>query len=165
MKTRWLLAIFTLLLFSAVLAQDDMLPYQNPDLPIEERVSDLLERMTLEEKIGQMTLIEKDSIGPDAVTQYFIGAVLSGGGGYPRGNNTVEGWAEMVHGYQDAALATRLAIPMIYGVDAVHGHSNLFGAVIFPHNIGLGATRNAELVEEIGRVTAREMIATGIYWN
>ncbi|MFW5772726.1 MAG: glycoside hydrolase family 3 protein, partial [Phototrophicaceae bacterium] len=170
MKIRWLLAILTLLLLSSapahnVLAQDDVLPYQNPDLPIEERVNDLLERMTLEEKIGQMTLIEKNSIDPDAVTQYYVGAILSGGGGYPTGNNTVEGWTDMVHAYQDAALATRLAIPMIYGVDAVHGHSNLYGAVIFPHNIGLGATRNPDLLEAIGRVTAREMIATGIYWN
>lgn len=165
MKIRWLLIVLAFLSLSAVVAQDEVLPYLNPDLPVEERVIDLLERMTLEEKIGQMTLIEKDSIQPDAVTRYHIGAILSGGGGYPTGNNTVEGWTDMVHAYQDAALATRLAIPMIYGVDAVHGHSNLFGAVVFPHNIGLGAARNPQLVEEIGRVTAREMIATGIYWN
>jgi beta-glucosidase len=71
----------------------------------------------------------------------------------------------MVHAYQDAALATRLGIPLLYGVDAVHGHANLAGAVVFPHNVGLGAAASAELVEEIARVTAREMIATGIYWN
>lgn len=165
MKMHLLLISILLIFVTSAQAQDDLLPYQNPDLPIEERVTDLLERMTLEEKIGQMTLIEKNSIDPDAVTEYHIGAVLSGGGGYPDGNNTVEGWTSMVHDYQDAALATRLAIPMIYGVDAVHGHSNVYGAVVFPHNIGLGATRNAELVEQIGRVTALEMIATGIYWN
>lgn len=165
MKLRLCLITLLFVFLTGALAQDAGLPYQNPDLPIEERVNDLLGRMTLEEKIGQMTLIEKNSIRPDAVTQYFIGAVLSGGGGYPAGANTPEGWMTMVHGYQDAALATRLGIPVIYGVDAVHGHSNVFGAVVFPHNIGLGAARNAELVEQIGRITAIEMIATGIYWN
>lgn len=165
MKIRLFLLTLFLFTFSVVIAQDETPAYLNPDLPIEDRVADLLGRMSLEEKIGQMTLIEKGSITPQAVAEYYIGAVLSGGGGYPIGDNTPEGWMEMVHAYQDAALSTPLQIPMIYGVDAVHGHSNLYGAVIFPHNIGLGATRNPELVEEIGRITAREMIATGIYWN
>ena len=140
-------------------------PYLNANLGIDARLADLLSRMTLEEKIGQMTLIEKGSIDPAGVERHGIGAVLSGGGGYPRGDNTVPGWAAMVHGYQDAALRTRLAIPVLYGVDAVHGHANVVGAVVFPHNVGLGAAANAELVEAIARVTAREMIATGIYWN
>lgn len=138
--------------------------YLNPDLPITDRVDDLLARMTLAEKIGQMTLIEKNSITPADVTTYAIGGLLSGGGGSPD-VNTPEAWAEMVDGFQAAALDTHLGIPMIYGVDAVHGHSNVVGAVIFPHNIGLGAANNPELMTEIGRVTALEMIATGIYWN
>jgi beta-glucosidase len=138
--------------------------YLNSDLPAEERAADLLSRMSLAEKIGQMTLIEKGSITPDAVYEYFIGGVLSGGGGTPR-ENTPEGWAAMVDAYQAAALDTPLGIPIIYGVDAVHGHNNLKGAVIFPHNIGLGATRDPELVREIARVTALEMAATNIYWN
>lgn len=138
--------------------------YLNSDLPAEERAADLLSRMSLAEKIGQMTLIETGSITPDAVYEFFIGGVLSGGGGTPR-ENTPEGWAEMVDAYQEAAMDTPLGIPIIYGVDAVHGHSNLRGAVIFPHNIGLGASRDAELVREIGRVTALEMVATNIYWN
>jgi beta-glucosidase len=99
------------------------------------------------------------------VARYGVGGVLSGGGGYPARNNTVAGWTAMVHAYQDAALSTRLAIPVLYGVDAVHGHANLAGAVVFPHNVGLGAAADAALVEEISRATAREMIATGIYWN
>ncbi|MFZ4816875.1 MAG: glycoside hydrolase family 3 N-terminal domain-containing protein, partial [Phototrophicaceae bacterium] len=165
MKLRLLALLVGLLTFTIAFAQDAPLPYQNPDLAVEERVADLLGRMTLEEKLGQMTLIEKGSIDPAAVTEYFIGGVLSGGGGYPTGNNSPEAWLAMVHAYQEAALATRLAIPMIYGVDAVHGHNNLSGAVIFPHNVGLGATRNPELVEQIGRITASEMIATGIYWD
>jgi len=139
-------------------------PYLDTSLSPEERARDLLERMTLEEKIGQMTLVEKGSISPADVTGYFIGGVLSGGGGSPL-SNTVERWAAMVDGYQRAALQTRLAIPIIYGVDAVHGHGNLKGAVIFPHNIGLGATGDADLVERVARATAAEMIATNIRWN
>ncbi|MEQ8676343.1 MAG: glycoside hydrolase family 3 N-terminal domain-containing protein [Aggregatilineales bacterium] len=161
------LNVALLLLISVGLsAQDDpdVLPYLNPDLSVEERVEDLLSRMSLEEKIGQMTLIEKNSITPEQLTEYFVGAILSGGGGYPR-PNTAESWYEMVSGFQDAALATPLQIPMLYGVDAVHGHNNVRNAVIFPHNVGLGATRNPELVEQIGRITALEMIGTGIYWD
>ncbi len=138
--------------------------YLNPNLPAADRAADLLSRMTLDEKIGQMTLIEKGSITPDAVHDYLIGGVLSGGGGTPR-ENTPTAWADMVDAYQAAALETRLGIPIIYGIDAVHGHSNLKGAVIFPHNIGLGATRDPDLVREIARVTAIEMAATNIHWN
>lgn len=164
MKVRLFILLLLLLLVQAP-AQAQTLPYHNPDLGVEERVADLLGRMSLAEKIGQMTLVEKGSIDPAAVERYAIGGVLSGGGGYPRNNNTVEGWAEMVNAYQDAALSTPLAIPMIYGVDAVHGHAALAGAVIFPHNIGLGAARNPQLVTDIARITAQEMVATGIYWN
>ena len=138
--------------------------YKDPKVPIEERVEDLLARMTLAEKIGQMTQVERNSIHNEDITTWFVGSLLSGGGGYPT-PNTPEAWADMVNGYQEYALQTRLGIPLIYGVDAVHGHGNLRGATIFPHNIGLGATRDPELVERIGRVTALEMIATGIYWN
>ncbi|HKY54901.1 MAG TPA: glycoside hydrolase family 3 N-terminal domain-containing protein [Anaerolineales bacterium] len=121
--------------------------------------------MTLDEKIGQMTQVEKDSIKPGDITKYFIGSILSGGGGSPNGNNTPEGWAAMIDGFQDEALATRLGIPIIYGVDAVHGHGNLYGATIFPHEIGLGAANDPQLVEAIGRATAIEMVATGARWN
>ncbi len=138
--------------------------YKQADLPIEERVPDLLERMTLEEKVGQMTLVEKGSIVEVDITQRAIGGLLSGGGGYPE-PNTPESWAQMVDSYQAYALKSHLGIPLIYGVDAVHGHSNVHGAVIFPHNVGLGAAGDAELMERIGRVTAAEMVATGIYWN
>jgi beta-glucosidase len=146
-------------------AQGSTPAYLDAGRDVEARVADLLARMTLEEKVGQMTLLEKGSVTPAEATRLALGGVLSGGGGYPTGDNSVSGWAAMVGAYQDAALATRLGIPLLYGVDAVHGHANLAGAVVFPHNVGLGAAGDAELVEAIARVTAREMIATGIYWN
>lgn len=139
-------------------------PYRNAALPIEARIDDLLGRMTLDEKIGQMTLVAQSAVSPSQVADNLIGAVLSGGGGAPD-PNTPQAWVDMTTEYQDAALSTRLGIPMLYGSDAVHGHSNLLGAVIFPHNIGLGATRSADLVERVGRATAIETAATGVFWN
>ncbi|NPV66037.1 MAG: hypothetical protein HPY64_02690 [Anaerolineae bacterium] len=140
--------------------------YRDSTASIDDRVEDLLARMTLAEKIGQMTLVEKNSIRRADITALGIGGLLSGGGGYPdRFNNTPEAWAEMVNSFQAEALRSRLGVPLIYGVDAVHGHNNVRGTVIFPHNIGLGAADDPALMEEIGRVTALEMIATGIYWN
>src|SRR6185503_1252831 len=132
--------------------------------PIAARVEELLKQMTLDEKIGQMTQVKKDSIRPGDITKYFIGSILSGGGGSPA-NNTVRDWYTMVEGFQNEALETRLGIPILYGVDAVHGHGNLLNATVFPHNIGLGAAHDPELMEKIGRATAEEMLATGIPWN
>ena len=138
--------------------------YTDPSSPVEKRIDDLLQRMTLEEKLGQMTQVEKDSIRPGDITKYYIGSILSGGGGSPE-ENTPQGWYGMVEGFQQEALATRLQIPILYGVDAVHGHGSLLKATVFPHNIGLGAANDPELVEQIGRATAEEMLATGIPWN
>ncbi|HSJ87418.1 MAG TPA: glycoside hydrolase family 3 N-terminal domain-containing protein [Anaerolineales bacterium] len=138
--------------------------YTNPLLPVEERVEDLLKHMTLDEKIGQMTQVEKNSIRPGDITKYFIGSILSGGGASPE-KNTPQEWYAMVEKFQQEAIATRLQIPILYGVDAVHGHGNLMNATIFPHNIGLGAGNDPELVEKIGRATAEEILATGIPWN
>ncbi len=139
--------------------------YPDPGRTPDERATDLLSRMTLEEKIGQMTQVEKNSIRPKAVRERFIGSVISGGGGYPAQGNDAANWLDMVSGYQEAAAGTRLGIPLLYGVDAVHGHNTLYGATIFPHNVGLGATHDPALVEQIGRATAVEMAATGIRWN
>ncbi len=139
-------------------------PYRQAAVPVAERVEDLLGRMTLAEKIGQMTLIEKNSIAAGDIAAFSLGGLLSGGGGSPE-ENTPEAWAEMVHGFQEEALGSRLGVPLLYGIDAVHGHNNVRGAVIFPHNVGLGAAGDPELMERIGQVTAAEMIATGIYWN
>ncbi|MGB1288309.1 MAG: glycoside hydrolase family 3 protein [Aggregatilineales bacterium] len=138
--------------------------YQDTTRTPEDRVNHLLNQMSLPEKIGQMTQVEKNSITPEDVTTYFIGSILSGGGGSPT-PNTAETWRQMVLTFINAALETPLAIPLIYGVDAVHGHSNVKDTVIFPHNIGLGATRNPDLIRQIAEATAREILATGVQWN
>lgn len=130
----------------------------------EERIEQLLAEMTLDEKVGQMTQALSSQVSPEDVSAYFIGSVLSGGSDNPY-PNTPESWADLYDGYQQAALSTRLGIPIIYGIDSVHGFSHTEGTTIFPHNIGLGATRNPELVKEIGRVTALEMAGTGIRWT
>jgi len=138
--------------------------YKKASAPVEQRVEDLLKRMTLREKIGQMTQIVKDVTHTGDVRDLTLGSVLSGGGGSPA-DNTPAGWANMVDSYQKEALATRLGIPMIYGVDSVHGHNNLKGATIFPHNIGLGAAGDADLVKRIGTAVAEETAATGVLWT
>jgi beta-glucosidase len=142
------------------------LPYENPRLPVHKRVDDLLSRMTLEEKVGQMTQTERYQVFDDEtpITEWALGSILSGGGSTPP-QNTPEAWADMVDRFQRAALNTRLGIPLIYGVDAVHGHGNLLGATVFPHNIGLGASRDTGLVRRIAEITAEETRATGPQWN
>lgn len=139
--------------------------YRNPRLSTPKRVADLLGRMTLAEKIGQMAQAERLDVDADTslITTYGIGSLLSGGGSTPT-PNTAEAWADMVDRYQRAALQTRLGIPLLYGVDSVHGHSNLVGATVFPHNIGLGATRDPRLVERIAEITAQETRASGPQW-
>lgn len=130
---------------------------------VDARVEGLLAQMTLAEKIGQMAQIEKNSITPEQVRDHAVGSVLSGGGGNPSPNTPAD-WARMVRDFQEAALQSRLGIPIWYGTDAVHGHNNVRGATIFPHNIGLGAARDADLVRRIAQVTAREMLATHANW-
>ncbi|HVS37336.1 MAG TPA: glycoside hydrolase family 3 N-terminal domain-containing protein [Gemmataceae bacterium] len=131
------------------------------------QAKDLLAKMTLDEKIGQMIQPDQGSLkDPADIEKYFLGSLLSGGGSGPKNKEdyTLKGWTDMVDGYQKHALKTRLGIPLLYGVDAVHGHHNVPGAVVFPHQIGLGCTRDAALVEKIERVTAEEVRATGINW-
>ncbi|MDX1675905.1 MAG: glycoside hydrolase family 3 N-terminal domain-containing protein, partial [Longimicrobiales bacterium] len=128
-------------------------------------VETILAGMTLAEKIGQMTQPELGAITPEEVTELFVGSVLSGGNADPEAGNSMEAWRDVYERYQAAAMETRLGIPILYGVDAVHGHSNVLGAVIFPHNIGLGATRDSALVRRTAEVTAVEMLATGVQWN
>jgi len=138
--------------------------YRDPSAAIEQRVADLLGRMTLAEKVGQMAQVQKNAIQKGDIAAKGIGSLLSGGGGSPQ-PNTPEKWLQMVNGFQAEALKSRLGIPLIYGVDAVHGHGNLKGATVFPQQIGLGAAGDPDLVQRIGRATAEEVAATGIHWN
>jgi len=141
------------------------LPYLNSGLPVKKRVADLLSRMSLAEKAGQMTQAERAAVtSPGDVAAYDLGSLISGGGSTPT-PNTAEGWAKMIDAFQLRARETRFQIPLIYGVDAVHGHNNLVGATIMPHNIGIGASRNPQLARRTGSVTAAEVRATGIPWD
>ncbi|XP_020211445.1 uncharacterized protein LOC109796189 [Cajanus cajan] len=145
-------------------SQAEYLKYKDPKLSLNVRIKDLLKRMTLEEKIGQMVQIERSVATPQVMKKYFIGSVLSGGGSVPATNATAESWVKMVNGIQNGSLSTRLGIPMIYGIDAVHGHNNVYKATIFPHNVGLGVTRDPVLIKKIGDATALEVRATGIQY-
>ncbi|CAL9041301.1 unnamed protein product [Musa banksii] len=151
-----------LLMCWAYIGEADYMKYKDPKQPINVRIKDLMDRMTLAEKIGQMTQIEREVASAQVMKNYFIGSVLSGGGSVPRPEASVADWVNMVNEFQKGSLSTRLGIPMIYGIDAVHGHNNVYKATIFPHNIGLGATRDPELVKRIGAATALEVRATGI---
>jgi len=139
--------------------------YREPSAPVADRVADLLERMTIEEKLGQMMQIDRRYLRDEAhLATFHLGSLFSGGGSAPEPNDA-KTWADMVDRYQRVALSTRLGIPLLYGTDAVHGHNNLYGATIFPHNIGLGAANDPELVRQIGEATAVEIRATGPRWT
>src|SRR3954469_13315204 len=139
--------------------------YRDASRPIGQRVTNLLRRMTLDEKIGQMTQAERASVDADTskITSDHLGSLLSGGGSVPSPNRP-RAWANMVDRYQTAALQTRLHIPLIYGIDTVHGDGNMYGATVFPHNIGLGATRDPALVRRVEHVAASETRSTGPQW-
>ncbi|WP_223189333.1 glycoside hydrolase family 3 N-terminal domain-containing protein [Streptomyces sp. TRM68416] len=142
-----------------------VLPYQDPSVPVPQRVADLLGRMALDDKLGQMTQVEKDALVPQAdLAAHRIGSVLSGGDSTVSPNNA-QTWADTYDSLQRTALGTPLGIPVIYGIDAVHGHNAVRGATLFPHNIGLGATRDPALVQRVGRAVAEEVAGTGIDWS
>jgi beta-glucosidase len=159
-----LAALLALVLFATRLhtfAADAPKPLSSFDA----QVKPLLARMTLEEKIGQMTQPEQDAIKDlTEIERYGFGSVLSGGSSDPKEGNSLQAWTDLYDRIQRHTAASRLKIPLLYGIDAVHGHNNILGAVIFPHNVGLGCTRNPALVEKIGRITAEEVRASGIQW-
>ena len=131
----------------------------------DKEVDALLARMTLDEKIGQMVQVDSSALTDKAdVQKYFLGSVLSGGTSDPANGNSPQAWLDFANSFQAHALQTRLKIPLLYGIDAVHGHNNVLGATIFPHHIGLGATHDPKLVERAERVTAEEVAGTGIRW-
>jgi len=131
----------------------------------EEKVDSILALMTIEEKIGQMTQIDQNFlVDITDLSKYSIGSLLSGGGSTPD-TNVFSAWTDMYDEYQTEAMNSRLGIPLIYGVDAVHGHNNVYGATIFPHNVGLGCANDYELTRKVSEATAVEVAATGINWN
>ncbi len=139
------------------------------DPQIEAEIARIAAGMSLEEKVGQMTQPEIKAITPDEVRRYYIGSVLNGGGSWP-GNNkraTVADWLALADAYWQASMTTngRVKIPVIWGTDAVHGHGNVYGATLFPHNIGLGAANDPDLIYRIGLATAQQVVATGIDWT
>ena len=139
--------------------------YKQSNQPVDKRVHDLLQRMTLEEKIGQMALVDKNSVQkPVDVSRYGLGAVLSGAGAKPS-KNTPDGWLEMTETLKNQAKQSRLGIPLLFGVDATHGHANVPGSTVFPHAIGLGAANDLELTRSVAKATAEELTATGVNWN
>jgi beta-glucosidase len=140
------------------------------DPRIEARIAELLGKLTLEQKVGQMIQPEIRSVTPDDVRKYRLGSILNGGGAYPGGHKhaAVSEWVALADQYYDASMDTSggaPAIPVIWGTDAVHGANDVFGATVFPHNIGLGAAHDPDLMQRIGEVTAREVGATGIDWT
>ncbi|KAL2926302.1 Beta-glucosidase BoGH3B [Bienertia sinuspersici] len=143
---------------SAAMAEPYM-KYKDQHQPVEVRVQDLLSRMTLEEKIGQMTQIDREVASFDVMNTYLIGSVLSGADSVPFVGARAEDWINMINRFQEGALATRLGIPMFFGIDAVHGHSSVYNSTIFPHNI------DPDLIKRIGAATALEVRATGISYT
>ena len=135
-----------------------------PSAMCREKVSALVAQMTLPEKLGQMVQAERKYVAPGDIVKYGLGSILRGGGSAP-GRGTPAEWADMVDAFHAEARTSRLKIPLVYGVDAVHGHNNVLGATIFPHAIGLGCTRDAALVEEVARATALEVAGTGVDWT
>jgi beta-glucosidase len=137
---------------------------------VERAVAELLARMSLEEKVGQVIQAEINEVTPEDVRRFHLGSVLNGGGSFPNGNKRASPaeWVALADAFYDASMdgsGGGPSIPIIWGCDAVHGHNNVIGATIFPHNIGLGATRDPELIRRIGEVTAIEMLVTGLDWN
>ncbi len=139
-----------------------------PDAALEARVREIVGRMTLAQKIGQMTQAELKAVTPDDVRTYYLGSVLNGGGSWPHNDKHAGAadWLKLADAFYDASMTTDMAVkvPMIWGTDAVHGHNNVYGATMFPHNIGLGAARDPELVKAIGAATGKAVRATGIAW-
>ncbi|RZA32268.1 MAG: glycoside hydrolase family 3 protein [Lysobacteraceae bacterium] len=138
------------------------------DAALEQRVRDIVGKMTLAQKVGQMTQPEIKSATPEDVRRYYLGSVLNGGGSWPNGNKHARAaeWLALAQRYHEASMSTDMAVkvPVVWGTDVVHGHNNVFGATLFPHNIGLGAARNPKLLEEIGAATAKATRASGIAW-
>jgi len=137
---------------------------------IEAQIDEIMPKLSLEQKVGQVIQGDSGSITPEEVKQYRLGSILSGGNSAPGPlpYSDTQSWLEMADKYFNASIdpeGVEIAIPCIWGIDAVHGHANLKGALVFPHNVGLGAMRNPDLMEEIAKVTAHELTVSGHDWT
>ncbi|KAL0536153.1 hypothetical protein IC582_025091 [Cucumis melo] len=132
--------------------------YKDPIQPLNIRIKDLMDRMTLADKVGQMAQLDSSAITPEIIRDYSIGSVLSSGGSTPSLKATAQEWIAMVNSFQQATLSSRLGIPIMYGIDAVHGHNGVYNATVFPHNLGW----EPELLRRIGAATGKEVRGTGI---
>ena len=137
--------------------------------PVELRIQEIMKDLTLEQKVGQMVQGEIKWVKPSDVTKYHLGSILNGGGSFPNKNknSTMQDWLSLADDYYLASQDTSgggAGIPIVWGTDAVHGHNNVVGATLFPHNIGLGAANDSDLMKKIGEITAREVAVTGIDW-
>src|SRR5581483_5495517 len=149
------LAVAAILLCSLTISAD---PPARAFSSFDSQVKPLLGQMTLDEKIGQMTQPDQEHIRDlSDIETLYLGSILSGGSSDPKEGNSLQNWTDLYDRLQEHSAKTRLKIPILYGVDAVHGHNNVLGAVIFPHNIGMGCTRNPALVEKAARITAEEV--------
>ena len=170
-RAKVLLCLAGALLVSTPLAAEiwqKPVPAAAPDAALEARVRSIVAGMTLEQKVGQMTQADIRSITPDDVRKYYIGSVLNGGGAWPGMNmhSSVGDWLKLSDEFYRASMSTdmKVKVPVIWGIDAVHGNNNIYGATLFPHNIGLGAAHDPALMTRIGRATAEQVRATGITW-
>ncbi|MGL4337788.1 MAG: glycoside hydrolase family 3 protein [Turicibacter sp.] len=146
------------------LKEEEYSAYLDASLAVEDRLEDLMNRMSLDEKVAQMVQGERKEVQYFEMGQYKLGSLLSGGGSHPK-TNSIKDWQVMISAYQNATLDNEIKVPMLYGIDAVHGHNNVYGATIFPHNIGLGAANDVNLMEKMGEIVGQEMLLTGIPWN
>ena len=158
-------AAFCLASILTICCQSVLAQSQKALTKFDPQVRELLSKMTVEEKVGQMCQADISALkSPSDIEELFLGSLLSGGSSDPKDGNSLQAWTRMYENYQRHALKTRLAIPLIYGIDSVHGNNNVLGATIMPHNVGLGCTRNPALVEKVQHITAQETRATGIQW-
>src|SRR6056300_117712 len=137
---------------------------------VEARVTEIMNGMSLEQKVAQMIQPEIKSVSPEDVRQYGFGSILNGGGSFPNQNkhSTIQDWVDLADAFYKASIDTSqgsAGIPIMWGIDAVHGHNNVLGATVFPHNLALGAANDADLVYRINKATAVEVAATGIHWT
>ena len=164
-KISRLLMLLTLCLFGGIANASEKIEED----PVELRIQEIMKDLTLEQKVGQMVQGEIKWVKPSDVTKYHLGSILNGGGSFPNKNknSTMQDWLSLADDYYLASQDTSgggAGIPIVWGTDAVHGHNNVVGATLFPHNIGLGAANDSDLMKKIGEITAREVAVTGIDW-